>query len=140
MRIDDHVLADVLVGAPDPEVVALEARIRAAQLRADVRALDALLADDLLFTGPDGSIGTKEQDLAAHRSGAVRFHEHVPTELRVRRIGDDVAIVALRATLAVEVGGTVVRGDYRYTRVWVRAESAGWRVVGGHVSAVHAAT
>lgn len=140
MPIDDHVLAEVLVGAPDPELVALETRIRAAQLGGDVRALDALLSDDLLFTGPDGSIGTKEQDLAAHRSGNVRFIEHIPTELRLQRIGENVAIAALRATLTVDVGGTVVRGDYRYTRVWARADSAEWRVAGGHVSAVHAAT
>lgn len=140
MPIDDSVLAAVLMGAPDPDVVALEARLRAAQLRADATELDALLSDDLLFTGPDGSIGTKAQDLAAHRSGAVRFREHVPIELRVRRVGENVAIAALRAMLAVEVGGAIVRGDYRYTRVWAREESTGWRIVGGHVSAVPSKT
>jgi Domain of unknown function (DUF4440) len=59
-------LAAVLVGAPDAEIVELEARIRAAQLGADVAALDALIDEDLLFTGPDGTLGTKAQDLAAH--------------------------------------------------------------------------
>ena len=126
----------VLVGTPDSEIVDLEARLRAAQMGADVAALDALVDDDLLFTGPDGSVGTKAQDLAAHASGAVRFREHQPTELRVRRVGDDVAIVALRAQLAVEVGGRVVQGDYRYTRVWARNAAGTWRVVGGQVSAV----
>ena len=126
----------VLVGGPDDEIVALEARLRIAQMDADVMALDALIDDDLLFAGPDGSLGTKAQDLAAHASGAVRFREHEPTELRVRRVGSDVAIVALRARLAVEVGGTVVRGDYRYTRVWSRNAAGTWRVVGGQVCAV----
>lgn len=129
-------LAAVLVGEPDDEIVGLEARLRAAQLGADVQALDALIDDDLLFTGPDGTLGTKAQDLEAHGSGVVRFHEHVPTELHIRRIGDDVAIVALRARLAVAVGGTIARGAYRYTRVWVRDSSSAWRVAGGHVSAV----
>ena len=128
--------AAVFVGAPDVEILALEARIRAAQLHADVPALDALIDDDLLFTGPDGTLGTKEQDLAAHRSGAVRFREHVPLELRVRRVGSGVAISALRARLLVDVGGTLVGGEYRYTRVWARDESSDWRVVGGHVSAM----
>ena len=126
----------VLVGVPDDEIVALEARLRIAQMDADVMALDALIDDDLLFAGPDGSLGTKAQDLAAHASRAVRFREHEPTELRVRRVGSDVAIVALRARLAVEVGGTVVRGDYRYTRVWSRNAAGTWRVVGGQVCAV----
>lgn len=129
-------LAAVLVGEPDPEIVELEARMRAAQLAADVPALDALISEQLLFTGPDGAPGTKDQDLAAHGSGAVRFREHVPEELRVRRVGADVAVTALRARLAVEVGGALVGGAFRYTRVWAREGGGAWRVVGGHVSAV----
>ncbi len=126
----------VLVGAADPEIVAFEARIRAAQLAADVAALDSLIADELLFTGPDGQLGTKVQDLEAHHSGAVRFHEHEPEELRVRRVGKDVAVAALRARLAVEVAGTLFRGTYRYTRVWAREAGGPWRVVAGHVSEI----
>jgi ketosteroid isomerase-like protein len=133
---DVTMMAAVLVGTADPEIVGLEARLRAAQLQADVAALDALLAETLLFTGPDGTLGTKQQDLAAHGSGVVRFREHVPEELRVRRVGPDVAVAALRARLAVSVGGTLVRGIYRYTRVWAREDGESWRVVGGHVSAI----
>lgn len=125
-----------LVGAPDPEIVACEVQIRAAQLTADVAALDGLISEELLFTGPDGQLGTKAQDLEAHASGLVRFREHVPEELRIRRVGANTAVTALRARLAVEVAGTLHRGTYRYTRVWAREDGAAWRVVGGHVSAV----
>ena len=126
----------VLAGPPDPEMVALEARIRAAQLEADVAALDSLIADELLFTGPDGQLGTKVQDLQAHHSGALRFRVHEPEELRVRRVGEDVAVTALRARLEVEVAGTLARGTYRYTRVWAREGGGPWRVVAGHVSEI----
>ena len=120
-----------------PQVLAELAERRRHPIPPPTRTPTAMeLDDDLLFTGPDGSVGTKAQDLAAHASGAVRFREHQPTELRVRRVGDDVAIVALRAQLAVEVGGRVVQGDYRYTRVWARNAAGTWRVVGGQVSAV----
>lgn len=125
-----------LLGAPDPEIVALEERLRAAQLAADVEALDSLISNALLFTGPDGQLATKADDLAAHRSGAVRFRAHEPEELRVRRIGADVAVAALRARLAVEVAGTRVEGTWRYTRVWAREDDGQWRVTGGHVSEV----
>jgi ketosteroid isomerase-like protein len=128
-------LDDALVGAPDPEIVELEARLRAAQLAADVAALDALIAEDLLFVGPDGRLATKSQDLEAHATGVVRFREHVPEELRVRRVGSGVAVTSLRARLAVEVAGALNRGTYRYTRVWARDDAGDWRVVGGHVSA-----
>ena len=126
----------VLIGPADPEIVACEAAIRAAQLNADISALDRLIADDLLFTGPDGHLGTKKQDLDAHASGVVRFRSHEPEELRIRRVSEDVAISALRARLVVEVGGVTVRGTYRYTRVWAREAGEDWRVVGGHVSEV----
>ena len=129
-------LASVLVGEHAVEIIALEARLRTAQLDADIATLDALIDDDLLFTGPDGTLGTKAQDLESHGSGVVRFHEHEPTELRIRRVGADVVIVALRARLAVAVAGTIVRGVYRYTRIWARGPTGTWRVVGGHVSAV----
>jgi Domain of unknown function (DUF4440) len=114
---DVTMMAAVLVGPADPEIVGLEGRLRAAQLQVDVAALDALLVETLLFPGPDGTLGTKQQDLAAHRSGAVRFREHAPEELRVRRVGPDVGVAALQARLVVSVGGTLVRGIYRYTRV-----------------------
>jgi len=133
---DSTLLWDVLVGAPDPEIVDLEARLRAAQLTADVAALKELIDDDLLFVGPDGRLATKSQDLEAHSSGTVRFREHVPEELRVRRVGSDVAVTSLRAVLAVEVFGVLNRGTFNYTRVWARELNATWRVVGGQVSSV----
>ncbi|HSQ28888.1 MAG TPA: nuclear transport factor 2 family protein [Gemmatimonadaceae bacterium] len=131
---DVAMIEAVLIGPADPEIAACEAQMRAAQLAADVPALDRLIADDVLFTGPDGQLGTKAQDLDAHGSGAVRFRAHEPEELRVRRVSDDVAISALRARLVVEVGGVEVCGTFRYTRVWARQNDGSWRVVGGHVS------
>jgi hypothetical protein len=46
-------------------------------------------------------------------------------------VGSDAAVAALLTRIAVEVGGVVVRGRYRYTRVWAREPGAPWRVVGG---------
>jgi ketosteroid isomerase-like protein len=129
-------MQSTVVGAADPEIVALEAELRRAQLDADVSALDRLIADALLFTGPDGRLGSKAEDLAAHRSGVVRFREHEPEELRVRAVGDAVRVVALRTRLTVVVNGAPVSGTYRYTRVWAREEGSPWRIVAGHVSAV----
>jgi len=134
--IDTRALDRALVGIPDQEIVILEARIRAAQLSADLTALNDLISDDLLFTGPDGQLGTKAQDIEAYRSGTVRFMAHVPEELRIRRVSADVAISALRAQLTVNVAGNLSRGTYRYTRVWAREDGRTWRVVGGHVSLV----
>jgi ketosteroid isomerase-like protein len=135
--IDTMALEQVLVGIGDWEIVNLEARIRAAQLSADIAALNELISEDLLFTGPDGQLGTKAQDIEAYRSGIVKFLAHVPQELRVRRVGATVAISSLRAQLTVDVAGNISRGIYRYTRVWAHEDDKPWRVVGGHVSLVN---
>ena len=129
-------MQSVVVGAADPEIVALEAELRQAQLDADVATLDRLIADELLFTGPDGRLGTKAEDLAAHGSGVVRFRDHEPEELRMRAVGEAVRVVALRTRLTVEVNGTPFSGTYRYTRVWAKEHGGTWRVIAGHVSAV----
>lgn len=126
----------VLEGEADPNLLACEARLRAAQLAGDAVALDGLLADNLLFTGPDGALATKAEDLELHRSGTVRFQSHEPLALRFRLVGADVVMAALLTRLRVMVAGQLVAGTYRYTRVWAREGNAEWRVVGGHVSAV----
>lgn len=134
---DVALLEAVLVGPADSEIVALEARIRAAQLAANVDALASLIADELLFTGPDGHLATKAQDLAAYRTGTVQFREHEPIELRIRRVSTNVAVTSLCARLLVQVNGSLASGIYRYTRIWAHNDRNLWQVVGGHVSAVH---
>jgi uncharacterized protein (TIGR02246 family) len=118
---------------PDSEIAALEGELRNAQLAADVSTLDRLIDDDLLFTGPTGELATKADDLAAHRSGVVRFRSHDPEDMHIRKVGSDVAVVALRTRLVVEVHGVTHRGTFRYTRVWQRRDGR-WRIVAGHVS------
>lgn len=113
----------------------LEATLRAAQLQSDVAALDQLIDDALLFTGPDGTQATKADDLALHRTGAVRFIAHEPSDLHLRVITSDVVVVALRTHLVGRVHGADFAGDYRYTRVWARRGNV-WRIVAGHVSAI----
>lgn len=135
--IDTVAFDQVLIGNADQEIIMLEAQIRLAQLSADITALTELISDDLLFTGPDGQLGTKAQDIEAYRFGTVKFLAHVPQELRIRRVGVNVAISSLRAQLTVEVAGNISRGVYRYTRVWARDDDQLWRVVGGHVSLVN---
>jgi ketosteroid isomerase-like protein len=126
----------VLRGEAHHTIVDAEARLRAAQLAGDVAALDALIADDLLFTGPDGALWSKAADLQSHRDRVVRFLEHVPESLEVRSIADGIALTAMRARLTVAVSGVQSEGLFCYSRVWARTGEGSWRVMGGHVSQV----
>ena len=118
----------------DETLGACEDALRAAQLAGDVPALERLLDDALLFTGPDGQVYGKADDLEAHRLGWVRIGRLVPSEERVRELGA-VAVVSVRMDMAGSWKGEAFEGPFRYTRVWRRAED-GWRVVAGHGSAV----
>ena len=77
-----------------------------------------------------------DSDVAELQAVVVGAGDAEIEELRVRRVGADVVVTALRARLEVEVAGHLARGTYRYTRVWARESDGHWRVVGGHVSEV----
>jgi ketosteroid isomerase-like protein len=111
-----------------------ESSLRRAQLAGDAAALEPLLDDDLVFTGPDGAIYGKQDDLSAHRAGMIRVTQLEPSEERVQDFGE-IVVVSVRMEMRGLFKGTPFGGPFRYTRVW-RAHRSSWRVVAGHVSAI----
>lgn len=51
----------------ESEIASLEEPLRMAMLRGDLTALDALVADELVFGAADGSVVGKTSDLELHR-------------------------------------------------------------------------
>jgi ketosteroid isomerase-like protein len=115
-------------------IAALEARLRAAMLAGDVVALDALLADDLLFTNQNGETFGKEADLDAHRSGLLELTSIECSGEQVRPMRD-VAIVVVKVALAGEYAGQPFAGSFAYTRLW-RRDGEIWHVAAGHCSSI----
>ena len=113
---------------------ACEAALRQAQLTSDVQELDRLVDDALVFTGPNGAVYGKQDDLDAHRRGVLRITRLEPSEERIQRFGH-IAVVSVRMEMSGTFDGVAFAGPFRYTRVW-RAHTDGWRIVAGHVSAV----
>lgn len=64
-----------------------ERQLQAAQRDADVESLDALLHPRVVGAGPDGTVFTKEDDLANYRSGALRITSLVEESLDVQEDG-----------------------------------------------------
>jgi ketosteroid isomerase-like protein len=112
-----------------------ELALRRAQLAGDADALDRLVDEALVFTGPDGLLYSKGDDLDAHRNAWVRITRLDPSEERIQRFGD-VAVVSVRMEMAGAFRGEPFAGPFRYTRVWRRGAREEWRVVAGHVSAI----
>ena len=113
-----------------------ETALRNAQLAGDVPALDRLIDNALVFTGPDGMLYGKKDDLDAHRTGVIRITRLEPSDEHIQRFGH-IAVVSVRMEMSGTFQGTAFAGPFRYTRVWC-ARPEGWRIVAGHVSAVQA--
>lgn len=124
-----------MVPTTEAQIRDCEARLYAAMLASDVAELDALIADDLLFAGPTGDLGTKAMDLELHRTGGTRFLEFVPKELEVRVWSENFVLASARVFLSGIFLGSAFAGDYRYMRVWRKGDK-GWQIAGGSVSAM----
>ncbi|WP_051942938.1 nuclear transport factor 2 family protein [Streptacidiphilus rugosus] len=117
------------------ELRAAERRLQAAQLAGDADTLDTLLDDRLVFTGPDGSLSGKGDDLALHRSGEQRLTRVEEEELAVLVV-DGTGVSWFLGTVAGTFKGQEFSARVRYTRTWVRTAASGWRVVAAHVTPV----
>jgi ketosteroid isomerase-like protein len=109
------------------QVEALEEQWRTAQLAGDVAAMDKLLSDDYIGISITGQVHTKAQQLDRARN-----HKFVLTrldlgEMQVKLVGA-IAIVTSRAEIEGINDGTVMKGTYRYTRVYQRLPAGGWKI------------
>ncbi|WP_099023729.1 nuclear transport factor 2 family protein [Mycolicibacterium palauense] len=110
-----------------------ERRLQAAQLTSDVVALEELIDERAVFTGPDGNLYSRDDDMRVHRSGHQKMRRVDEEELRIETFGDDVGATFFLGTLEGTVGGTAFTARMRYTRAWKR-EGTRWRIVAAHAS------
>lgn len=111
-----------------------EEALRTAMLANDVEALDDLLDDELVFTGPDGRVLSKADDLSVHRDGLLVLNRLDLYETQIHRLGE-LIVVTTKAALAGHFGSTPFDGAFAYTRLW-RRSGAKWRIVAGHAARI----
>ncbi len=111
-----------------------ERRLQAAQLAGDADALDALLDDRLIYTGgPDGARYTKQDDLELQRSRTQRLSK-VEEEDLVVLVEGHTGVTWFLGTLEGVFGGSSFTARLNFTRTWIYAPDAGWRVIAAHAS------
>ena len=110
-----------------------ERRLQAAQLAGDVVALDHLLDDHLVAIGPDGSRYTKDDDLAAHRSGSSVVSTLVEEGLEVL-VSGTTGVTFVVVTVSGTFGDRPMSARLRYTRTWVHDGATGWHILAAHVA------
>lgn len=121
--------------AMETQILAAEEQLRIAMLNSDLRALDALLAPELIFTNHLGQRLGKNDDLDAYQSGLLKVQELTPSERHIQ-LHENVAIVSVRMRLSGSYNGSAANGDFRFTRVWAAAGGSRWHIVAAHASLV----
>lgn len=109
---------------------AAERRLQAAQLASDVAALTELIDDAARFTGPDGNLYTKQDDVGAHETGHQVLTRVEEEDLRLLATAHT-GVTWFLGTLAGTVGGQPMTARMRYTRTWIR-DGADWRIIAAH--------
>lgn len=99
----------------------------AAMIKADLAALDTLLAEELTYTHSNGRVETKAQFLAALKSGDLRYEAIDREDLTVRSYGET-AVFTGRATLRVKSKGQENRFLVRFIDVYVKRNGR-WQMV-----------
>ncbi|QXE00858.1 nuclear transport factor 2 family protein [Terribacillus sp. DMT04] len=112
------------------QIELLEQELREAMQTRDIFALDTLLHDDLVFVNHEGTYITKEMDLEAHRTLAVRFTKVSCSDLQIKPTKDG-AVTISKVRLEGQEGEAKIEGDFIYTRVW-QLIGEEYQVIAGH--------
>jgi ketosteroid isomerase-like protein len=117
-------------GAEDPAEAAVlkreEARLQA-MVKADVAALEDILADDLSYFHSSGSADTKREFIEAIRTGRLKYKQLDREGVAVRVYGE-VAVVTGRGRFQVRSGEDDLDVRLRFTDVYVK-RGGKWRMV-----------
>lgn len=119
----------------ETQIIDAEERLRRAMIASDVNVLDELLAPEIIITNHFGQLMSKEDDLAAHKSGLIKIHELTPSERQIQ-IHGEVAIVSVRMQIVGSYDGNPANGDFRFTRVWAISGSGTYHIVAAHIGMV----
>jgi ketosteroid isomerase-like protein len=110
------------------QVEQLEEAWRTAQLNGDTDTMDKLLSDDYVGITMTGQVVTKMQQLDRMRNRNTVLTKIELDDVKVKLIGTTAAIVTSLAEIDGTSDGAAMHGTYRYTRVYLRLPSGGWKI------------
>jgi hypothetical protein len=111
------------------EIIEIEKQLIEGIKTSNLKFLDKILHDDLLFLAPNGETVTKTMDLASHRRGEMVVEQLTPHFEGIKIIGDNAVVVVVYDTKGTMLGNPI-QGQFRYIRIWKRFPD-GLKVIGG---------
>jgi len=125
--------AQTATSQAEKEIRAAERLWNEARVKADIAALDRLLADGWTGTHGGGTMDTKAQYLADLKSGDRKFSADVSEDQVAIRFYGDTAVVAGLSDSKVTFRGQVQGGPLRFTRVYVKRDGR-WQMIVSHAT------
>ena len=117
------------------EIEQLERRRFDAQVAKELPALEAILADDLIYTHSNGHQDSKASYLASIASGQSRYDKVDIEHITVRPYNDDRAAV-VNALIQIDLGpgadGQPSFTRIKYVVVYIKDAAKGWQLVVWH--------
>ena len=99
-----------------------------AWLAKDAATVERLTAEDYLYIAPSGLVLDRQAILAIVRSPSYRLDQGTRTEVVVRAVGPEAAVVRHRYRGAGSFEGTSFTDDHRCVTVWEK-RAGEWRIV-----------
>ena len=118
----------------EQEVLHLADAWATAELRGDTAFLETRLSDDFIGIGPLGFMLTKQEWLARHRSGDLKYESFNLDEIKVR-VYNDTAILTGRQVQHAAYRGNPMPGQFRTTLVFVQQQGQ-WRLASLQLSTI----
>jgi ketosteroid isomerase-like protein len=102
-----------------PTIIELDRKRMAAMAQKDVATLNAVLADDLVYTHSSARLDTKQSLIGNMESGATVYKSVVPSDVKAQDLGDAVVLTGT-ARIEVTSNGTPNTLSVRFTDVYAR--------------------
>jgi ketosteroid isomerase-like protein len=118
----------------EQDITRIEKEMLAALLKGDTGPSSRYLADQYVFTGPDGMTTGKAQNIADLKSGDLKLQSASLDDMKVQVYGDT-AIVTYASNDKGTYKGKDISGKTRWTDVFVK-QNGRWMVVASHGSRV----
>ncbi|NQD70962.1 nuclear transport factor 2 family protein [Sphingobacterium shayense] len=109
------------------EILKLEEQLVAAIQESDLKILDLLLHDDLIFVNHMGMVLSKTEDLAPHISGDLKITGLIASDQRLHQFGDTSTVVVTKDIKGVYLSQPF-ESRVKFTRVW-KLFNGGWKVI-----------
>jgi ketosteroid isomerase-like protein len=108
-------------------IIELDRKRMQAMADKDIATLEAVIADDLIYTHSSARLDTKASLIGNMKSGSTVYSSVVPSDVKAQDLGDAVVLTGI-AQIKVNSGGKAMAFGVRFTDVYAKRDGK-WQMV-----------